>query len=149
MAITKYPPNTIFLGGTRVEINDLIASEAITPGMLVERISVSGVGKWRKQVTAAAAAAKTVATDMHMLNKGVDDNCAVGDLIEVSVLQPGATAWMLVPAAAAAIVVGDKLESAGAGLLRKLAAGVALFTALEDKDNSGGGTSARIRVEAL
>lgn len=149
MAITKYPPNTVFLGGTRTEVNDCVASEAVTPGMLVERHSASGTPKYRKQVTAALAAAAAVATDANMLNKGVDDAYAAGDLIEVSIGHKGATFWLLLPAAAAAIVAGDKLESAGAGLVRKLAAGVALFVALEDKDNSAGGTTARIRAEVL
>jgi hypothetical protein len=148
MAITKYPPNTIWLGGQRVEIGDIPASEAITPGMLVERFSSAGSQFWRKQVTAAADVSKSIATDMNMLNKGPDDICAVNDLIEVSVASPGSNWWMLIPSGQN-ISAGNFLESAGDGYLRVYAAGKRLFVALEDKNNAAGPGAARIRVEAL
>jgi hypothetical protein len=148
MALTKYPPNTIWLGGRRTEIGDLMASEAIIPGMLVERFSSAGVAKWRKHATAAGAAAAAIATDMNMLNKGCDDACVASDLIEVSIGDKGSNWWMMVPSGQN-LAAGDYLESNGDGYLRKYAAGVRLFIALEDKNNTAGPTATRIRVEVV
>lgn len=146
MSITRYDPNTVWLGGDRTEINDLAASEAITPGHLVERFNNSGVIRWRKHATAAAATAAAVATEQAMMNLGVDSAYAANDLVEVSILHKGATAWMFI-ASGQNIAAGNKLESAGNGTLRILAAGVALFVALENKPNVT--VQTRIRVEAL
>lgn len=146
MAITALPPNTIWLGGPRTEIGDLAASEAITPGHLIERFNNAGVIRFRKHATAAGNTPKIVATEQSMLNKGVDDAYAANDLVEASALKGGSTAWMFI-ASGQNIVAGNKLESAGDGTLRILAAGVALFQALENKPTVTSLT--RIRVEAL
>jgi|SRR6185436_5320054 len=146
MTITRYDPNTIFLGGERVQINDLAASETIRPGHLVERFNNAGVIRFRKHATAGANTPKLVATDHTMVNKGVDDDYAANDLVEVSALQAGATAWMLI-ASGQNIVAGNRLESAGDGTLRILASGTALFSALENKPTVT--VLTRIRVEAL
>jgi hypothetical protein len=145
MSITRYDPNTIFLGGERTQIGDIAAEEVITPGHLVERHNAAGVIRFRK-ATAAVDTGKLVATNQSMLNKGVDDTYAIGDLMEVSALHTGATAWMLI-ASGQNIAAGDRLESAGDGTLRKLASGVAQFSALENKPTVT--TLTRIRVEAL
>ena len=145
MSITRENPNTIFLGGERVQVNDLACSEAITPGHLIDSFNNAGVQRWRKHATASIACAKTVATDQAMLNKGVDDAYAAGDLVEASILQPGATAWMFV-ASGQTIVHGNKLESAGDGTLKIFSAGVVLFKALENKTATA---LTRIRVEAV
>jgi hypothetical protein len=141
--ITRHDPGTVFLGGTRVQINDLAASEAITPGHLVERFNSNGVIRWRKHTGGSGT---TVATEQQMLNKGVDDAYAANDLVEVSALQKGATAWMWI-ASGQNIAAGAELESAGNGTLRALASDVALFVALENKPNVT--VLTRIRVEAL
>jgi hypothetical protein len=146
MSITRHNPNTVFLGGERVQINDLAASETITPGHLVDRFNSAGVIRWRKHATASIAAAVAVATEQSMLNRGVDDNYLVGELMEVSVLQPGAAAWMFI-ASGQNIVAGNKLESAGDGTLKIFSAGVVLASALENKPNVTALT--RIRVEAV
>lgn len=148
MSITRNNPNTIFLGGDRTQINDLAASEAITPGHLVERFNSAGTIRWRRATGNGTAKAPAVATDMAMLNKGVDDACAAGDLIEVSVLHKGAVAWMLI-ASGANVSAGDLLGDNGSstpGTL-KTSPTVALFTALENKPSVT--TLTRIRVEAL
>jgi hypothetical protein len=147
MPITRYDPNTIFLGGKRVQINDLTAGVVIRPGHLVERYVPSGsINRWKPHATAGAPAAKAVATDQSMGNLGVDNDYAIGDLVEVSVLEPGGTAWMLI-ASGQNIAYGARLESAGDGTLRTLAAGTALFVAIEAKPTVA--TLTRIRVEAL
>jgi hypothetical protein len=146
MAITRFPPNTIWLGGEIVQVNDVAASQSIVPGMLVERFVSTGA-KYRRHATAGGPTVPAVALDQNMLNKGVDDAYPIGDLVEVGIFSPGATAWMLV-ASGQNIANGQKLESAGDGTLRLHASGTPLFAAVEDKNNTTGG-SPRIRVEAL
>lgn len=145
MAITKYPPNTIWLGGPRTEIGDVAAGEVITPGMLVERTPTTGL--WRKHALAAGPC-HSFATEQNMINKSVDDTYAIGDLAEVTLGAPGTNAWLII-ASGANIAAGDKLESAGNGKLRAWTNGVAPFTALEAKNNSAGPGDARIRVEVV
>lgn len=146
MSITRYNPNTIWLGGPQPTfVNDLAASEAITPGHLIDSFNNAGVQRYRKHNVAAGAVAKTVALEQSMLNKGVDDAYAAGDLVEAAVLGPGGTAWMFI-ASGQTIVHGNKLESAGDGTLRIFGSGVVLFKALENKTATA---LTRIRVEAV
>lgn len=148
MSITRLDPNTVFLGGTRVQVNDLACSEAITPGHLVERFNNAGVIRWRKATsdTADKGFPVAVATEHAMANKGVDDAYAANDLLEVSVLKPGATAWMFI-ASGQNIAAGDPLESAANGTLRAFSTKTVLFTALENKPTVV--VQTRIRVEAV
>jgi len=143
MSITRYNPNTIFLGGDRTQVGDLAASATIKPGHLVERFNSAGVIRWRVATTDIAGP-PAVATEQSMVNKGVDDTYAVGDLMEVSILHKGATAWMLV-ASGQTVTAGVLLGSAGDGTL-KTSPTVARFTALE---NVTATALTRIRVEAL
>jgi hypothetical protein len=147
MSITRYNPNTIFLGGQRIQVNDLACSEAITPGHLIDSFNNAGVMRWRKHASASIAVAVTVATEMAMMNKGVDDAYAAGDLVEASVLMPGATAWMFI-ASGQTIVHGNKMESAGDGTLKVFGTGVVLVKALENKTAAFTGLT-RLRVEAV
>jgi hypothetical protein len=144
MSITRYDPNTIFLGGDRTQIGDLAVSEALTPGMLVERFNNGGIIRWRK-ATADIDGPPAIITNQSMLNLGVDDDYAAGDLAEVSILHKGATAWALI-ASGQNIAAGVLLGSAGDGTL-KAGATVARFTALENKPTVT--VLTRIRVEAL
>jgi len=144
MSITRLNPNTIFLGGRKTEVNDLAASAVLTPGHLVERFNNAGVIRWRA-ATADVAGPPAVVLDHAMANKGVDDTYAIGDLVEVAVLEKGAAAWMLI-ASGQNVAAGDLLGSAGGGTL-KTGATVARFTALENKPTVV--VTTRIRVEAL
>lgn len=146
MAITVNNPNTVFLGGDRTQIGDLAVSEIVTPGQLLERFNSSGTIRWRKHSTAAGPGVPAVATDQAMLNKGVDDNYAVGDLAEVSIGHRGAKFWMFI-ASGQNIAAGDKLESAGNGTLKIYGSGTVLFTALENKPTVT--VLTRIRVETV
>lgn len=146
MTITRYDPNTIWLGGSeRVVINDIAASEAITPGHLIERFNNAGVQRFRKHASAGGAVARVVAIEHAMVNKGVDDDYAANDLVEAVAMKSGDTAWMLI-ASGQTIVAGDEMESAGNGTLRKLASGVPYFSALENKTVT---VLTRLRVEAI
>lgn len=144
MSITRNDPGTVFLGGDRTQIGDLAASEAITPGHLVERFNNGGIIRWRKATTDIAGP-PAVATEQSMLNKGVDDAYAADDLMEVSILHKGGTAWMFI-ASGQNVAAGDLLGSAGDGTL-KTGATVARFSALENKPNVT--VLTRIRVEAV
>lgn len=144
MSITRLNPNTIFLGGDRTIINDKATAEAITPGMCVELYNNGGIIRYRK--ASAALAGALIATEASMLNKGVDDAYAAGDLIEVSALKKGATAWALI-ASGQNIAAGNQLEHAGDGTLRILASGVPVFTAQENKPSVT--VQTRLRVEAI
>jgi hypothetical protein len=144
MSITRNDPNTIYLGGARIQIGDLAASASITPGMVVERFNNAGVIRWRVATTDIAGAL-ALATEQSMLNKGVDDVYALNDLMEVSILEPGAAGWAFI-ASGQNITAGVLLGSAGDGTL-KAGAAVARAVALENKPNVTVRT--RIRVEAI
>jgi hypothetical protein len=148
MSITRLDPNTIFLGGDRTIINDLACSIAVTPGMLVERFNNGGIIRWRPSTTAGLAGQAAIAVDHLMANKGVNDNYAIGDLVEVSVLHKGATAWAFI-ASGQNVNAGDLLGDNGSvvpGTL-KTSPTVARFIALENKPTVS--VLTRIRVEAI
>lgn len=147
MAITKLDPWTIWLGGPKTEINDLAAGVLITPGMLVQRYVPSGtINRLRPHATASVATPKLVAVEHSMANKGVNDNYAVGDLVEAIACAAGTSVWAWVPSGAN-IAFGATLESNGDGML-KAGTSVPLFAALESLNNTSG-VPARLRVEAL
>lgn len=146
MTIQRFPPNTIHLGGDQTIVADVAASEAITPGMLVERFASGTTNRWRKS-TLTGAASRAVALDHSMANAGVDTAYAASDLVEVGIQKPGSVVWGLI-ASGANIAFGAPLSDAGNGYF-KAASGVTIAQALEKVDNSAGPTAARIRVEFL
>lgn len=160
MAIVKRAPNTIYLGGGDgpggesgcTVINDYVAIESITPGMLLEYHNDSGTLKWGVHDAAADVQPAAIALDQTHLNLGVDDVYAAGDLVMAGVLRKGATFWGLIPSGQN-IDPGAKLQSNGDGKLKAAtadtaAAGVAMYLALE---SSGGAVTVdtRIRVEVV
>ncbi len=80
-----------------------------------------------------------------MANKGVNDDYAVNDLVEIIACAGGTTAWMWM-ASGANIAFGALLESNGDGTLRA-GTTVPMFSALESINATSGRT--RIRVEAI
>lgn len=148
MSITKQNPRTVWLGGRKVVVNDLAAKAAITPGMVIERTNDSGTLKFQAHSTAGGFGARIVALEPSMLNKGIDDAYSAGDLVEGAVLEPGATAYVLI-ASGENITQGGFLESNGDGSLRAYNAGTRMYQALESVNNSAGPSTARIRAEAL
>lgn len=145
MAIVKYPPNTIWLGGGMVVVNDVAAGAAFNPGHLIERYNSSGTPLFRKHSTALLAAVPIFALNQSMLNKGVDDAYGVGDLVEAGIMQSGSLVWALI--GVLTVVAGDKLESAGNGTLRLATTGVVIGVAAEGKVGASGET--RLRVEIV
>lgn len=143
MAITRYNPRTIWLGGPpQVEINDIAASEVLTPGMLLLRDG----GEYKKH-SVVGGPCTTFALDQNYAAKSYDETYAVGDLVWAGTGRSGANylAWLQ---SGENVGDGDPLQSAGNGMLEPAGSAAAtIMRALEDKDTTGG--DARIRVEVV
>lgn len=147
MAITRTNPNKILLSGgpDPVIINDLACSEAITPGMLVERFNNGGIIRFRKS-TRTGLTSRQYALDMPMQNLGVDTASAANDLIEVVHARPGDTIWAFI-ASGANIAAGARLTDAGNGYLKAVGSDQPCAEALENVNATV--TPTRIRVEVV
>ena|ERR1700740_3006869 len=140
--MAKTNPQTIYLRGRGIR-EEAPAGGTITPGHLVtlnssDQLVVHG--------TAAVQTPSLYAQENDLVGNGIDTNYVSGDYVQAEYLPVGSIVYALVAAGAAAIVKGDKLESAGNGTLRKLASGVAIAVSRDAVDNSGGGSPARIRA---
>lgn len=89
-----------------------VASEAITPGHLVE---FGGAKDYRKHSTIGGAARRAFALENDLIGKGIDDAYALGDQLQVGLFVPGAECYAITNAA---VTKGDPLESAGDGTLK-------------------------------
>ena len=145
-------PNTIILYGQGCR-KEGIASEAITPGHLVE---FGGSNDLQKHSTAAGNARKAFAVENDLIGDGINDAYATGEQVQYNVFQSGDEVYALVADGATAITKGAGVESAGDGTVRILATAAAteeserdsvVGYALEAVDNSGGGSAVRIRIE--
>jgi hypothetical protein len=146
MSITNETPKTIILSGPAPTIvGDLVCSEALTPGHLVERVSSSGT-KWRKHATAAGIAQAAFALNQPYLNKDLDTASAASDLVDVGIFTKGAVVNAIL-ASGQTIALNDFLESAGDGTLRKYGSGVRLGVAIEAVTTVN--STARLRTEIV
>lgn len=134
-------------------VHEIEASEAITPGHL---LLMANTGKVKKHDSAGDNVSKMVALEREELGKEIGDAYANADIVKVGVYSPGMRGYLLVAAAAPAIVIGDMLEAAADGTVRKVVADATIDQterdstvgfALEAVDNSGGGAAVRIRVQ--
>lgn len=154
MSITKRNPNTIYLGGGDgpggesgcTVINDYVAIESITPGMLIEYHDDSGAQKWGVHDSADDDVQLVVALDQPMLNKGIDDAYAAGDLLQAGQLRPGSVFYGIIPSGQD-ITFGATLQSNGDGRLKAKASGAGRFKALETTGAVLEDT--RLRVECI
>lgn len=152
--------NTIPLKGD-YELKEAVASEAITPGELVE---FGGSNDLQKHSTAGGNARKAFALENDLVGDDISTDYDSGDTVRYAVFPKGAEVNALLPtgtAASVSISKGDALESAGDGTLVKWdTAGQAtdpsatpvevdqlVGYALESVDNSGGSSEARIEIE--
>ncbi len=151
--------NTILLKGRGIR-KEGVALLALSPGELVELNTSS-------QVIAAAVAKENITAafvvENELLGSEITVDYAALDNVVYEVMPKGAEVLARLAASAAAIVVGDLLESAGDGTLRKqtpfsqsgttpfavVAEGHAIARAIEAVDNSGGGAEVFIQVEVL
>lgn len=126
MAVTKRPPNCIYLGGGDgpggesgcTQVNDIHAGAVIRPGMEIETYDDSGTTKWRPKGSATTVGIPAFALDMPFMNKGVDDDYAVGDLVLAGIMHTGSMVWALVPSGQD-IANQDYLQSNGDGYLKE------------------------------
>ena len=145
--------NTIWLKGDGI-VKEAAAGGAITPGHLVNRNSA---GAFVVHAGAEANAYPMFALEADFVGKDISSAYASGDRVQAVIPQPGSEIYGLLPAAAAAIIVGDELVSNGDGTLKKVTAAAVtvgnlrrvVARALEAVDNSGGGSVARIKVETV
>ena len=109
--------NTI-VGKGYVNIRDeKIAAGAITPGMLVERTSADKV---QAHSTAGGAANKLFALEDENQGNDIDDAYAADDVVKLWHPVPGEQVYAIVDDNTGdAIAIGNFLESAGDGRLRK------------------------------
>jgi hypothetical protein len=131
MAITKYNPRTIWLGGEITEVNDIASSGVIKPGMLLERYNAGGVPKFRAHSTSGSSGACIVALNQPELNQSYDVPYKDGDLIHAGIGRSGTTFYVLLTASGTALVPGDGLESNGDGTLKKSAGATRMFNVVE------------------
>lgn len=150
---------TIVLRGAGIR-KEAIAGGTITPGYLVERDSS---GDFIAAATAGDNVPKLWCVENEVVGLGIDTDYVALDTCLAETLQPGSEVFALLGASAAAVLIGNPLESAGDGTVR-LHVPVAIDEggstdhgtrhydaivgyALEDVDNSGGGSEARLKLE--
>lgn len=112
-------PKTVVLRGDPVSKEGTANAAGILPGHLLERMSTGNI---RVHSTAGGMRpALLFARVEEYTGGGLDTAYASGDRIPMWSCRPGDEVYALVPAGAAAIAIGDMLESAGDGTLRKIA----------------------------
>lgn len=122
------------------------ANAALSPGHFVELMST---GKVRKNTIVAGVIPLAIACEDSLQGKTIADAYAADAPVQIHIPRPGDILNCRLPAAAAAIVVGDRIEMVTAGVVQKLASGVAIGLAEEAVDNSAGGAEVFIAVKIL
>lgn len=132
--------NVIVLRGSPHE-ESFIASEAITPGMLVE-FDPSNADQILKHATAGGAAAPWFVREQHE-NQGadIDDDVALGDEATVVFARTGDKINAFT---SDTITQGDFVESDGVGGVRLYGSGSRVGVASRDSDLSG--TNGRVEI---
>lgn len=136
---------TIIVGGEGLRY-EYEAASAVSPGDLIITNSASKV---LRHATAGGATEPLFAIENEIFGKGVEVDYAATDRVLCEACHSGMLVNYNVAPAAPAIVVGDQLESAGDGTLRKKTTGVAIAVADEAVDNSAGGSKTRARARII
>jgi hypothetical protein len=97
-------------------IVEFVASNAITPGMLVEQ--TPSAATCRRHATNNGTAIPMFALEDELQGKGIDSNYAIGDVVQVWIAGRGDVVYALL-ADEENIAIGDALVSDGAGRLKK------------------------------
>jgi hypothetical protein len=105
--------NVITLRGEPIVDEQNEASEAITPGHLIE----INAGEWRKHASSGGAAGAIFAMERDELGKGIDVAYAIGDYVKAGYYAPGDRVNALIPSGQN-VAEGAELESDGAGRLK-------------------------------
>lgn len=144
MADPKSRSDKICLKGTPIQ-NEAIAQEEIFPGHLVEYRSD---GQVEKQDTAQQDCRRSWAMENGWLGESIRTSYKANDRVMIAAMHAGQQVQARVAASATAIVIGDALEAAGDGTVRKLTAnGAIIGWALEAIDNSSGSTEVFVNME--
>lgn len=123
-------------------VNEYVAADAITPGML---IAVGSGGTVAAHASAGGVCEKMFALEDELRSKTIDDDFAIGDPVQTLIATSGSEVLALLEDGED-IAIGDKLVSAGNGKLKEYtpAASEAVVTeeypiavALEAMDMSG------------
>jgi hypothetical protein len=161
-------PQTILLAGNPVIDEGIAVDATIKPGHLIEFVPPGpGAGKLRRHANAGRNAAPMIALESTTPKEGttpaIDIAYAAGDVVRYAVGAPGQRFYMwLVAGTGGDVAVGDLLESAGNGVLRKhtpqavdeggtatytIYVKAPLFQALEAIDNDPGTDDAPVRIQ--
>ena len=120
--------NTITISptGEGYEQYEALADAAITPGHVVELLST---GKIQKQNTTSIDVERAVAIEDYLQGNDIADAYSAGNVAMYRIFTRGALVALIL-ADGQNVAIGDKLESAGAGEVKKYSAGVKLFVAM-------------------
>lgn len=139
-------PHTIILRGCPIHGEAPAVSATIKPGMLLERTSADKV---QEHSSAGYKPTPAIfALPNEITGKSIDDAYAANDQVYFGHFKPGdwVYAWLEI---GANVVIGEKLQSNGAGALESAgSAGEAVVQALQAVNNTSGAI-ARIKVEVL
>jgi len=120
----------------------LAAAAGIIPGHLV----IEASGTVAVNATADALAQKLFAQTNLAVAGDIDTAYASGETVSYGAYHAGQEVNGIVAASAAAIADGAPVASAGDGTLKIGTAATAIAYAMEAVDNSGGGSSVRIKI---
>ena len=148
--------NTILLKGRdKVTRKEYVCGIAINPGYLLQ---LSADGDVDPHQSAGLNQSSMFAFENELEGSEIDHAYVVGEQVLCMVCAPGVEILAVLAANAAAIVIGDYLESDGDGTLRVLTTDAAtddsqrravVGMALEAVDNSAGGTEVFLKMEVL
>lgn len=130
--------NTILLKGEATVRKEQVATGVIQPGMQVSLAGAAGGGK-----------RKAFAVENDLIGKGIDDNYAIGEVVQVLVCPTGTEINALLANGENVPTVGTPLVGAGNGLLAVAGSGEdgeIVAYALQVLNNASG-QPARLRVE--
>lgn len=107
---------TVWLRGEEGVRREAPANAGITPGHLLTLMSTNKIAF---HATAGGKAAPMFAVENYLVGKDLNTAYVADDTVQYEVYSPGTEINALLAAHAAAIAIGDYLESAGDGTLRK------------------------------
>lgn len=106
--------NVVDLSGNSIQVEGTVGAVAVTPGMLVDYASDLVIAHG----TAGGQAQRLFVRENEFVGKGVTDNIAIGDTVQLAYFPPGGLVNSILQEDEV-IVKGDAVESNGDGTLRK------------------------------